>query len=35
VLRVFEEETLGGQGTGRVAVESTYGGDPGGLGLGG
>ena len=31
VLRVFEEETIGGQGTGRVAAESSYGGDPGGI----
>jgi RHS repeat-associated protein len=35
VLRVFTEETIGGQGTGRVAVERTYGGDdPGDLATG-
>ena len=34
VLRVFEEDTVDGQGTGRVATESTYGGDPGGLSTG-
>ena len=34
LLRVFDQEQAGGGGTGRVAAEHSYGGDPGGLATG-
>ena len=34
LLRVFDEEEISGNGTGRVATERSYGGDPGSLGTG-
>ena len=34
LLQVFDQEEISGNGTGRVATERRYGGDPGGLGTG-